>query len=126
VGTPEQALEQWGAWARRGSGSVGWPQDTALGQRAAGRVTVGHGWQSGGYDDDAQALEVDRLVGSLPRELRRMLVLHYVEEGETEDKAAELQVSIAVYERALSQARAAFGSAMPRATRLQTLNRVRP
>ena len=73
------ALEQWGEWARRGSGSVGWPQDTALGQRAAGRVTVGQGWQSGGYDDDSQALEVDRLVGSLPRELRRVLVGHYVD-----------------------------------------------
>ena len=74
------ALEQWGEWARRGSGSVGWPQDTALGQRVAGRVTVGQGWQSGGYDEDAEAFATDKVIATLPRELRRVLVAHYVDD----------------------------------------------
>lgn len=102
--TPEQALERWGAWARRGSAPSGWLPASPVRRALEGPRQR---WRSA-VDDDHQALEVDRLVGSLPRELRRMLVLHYTEPGDLEDKAAEMQVSVAAYERALSQARAAF------------------
>ena len=95
------ALEQWGAWARRGSGSVGWPQDTTLGRRVEGRLG-GQGWDTGaGFDVDSQALEVDRLVASLPRELRRALVLHYIDD---DGDAYEVD------EQQLARAREAFSA----------------
>ena len=102
MGTPEQALKQWGAWARSGSGSVGWPQDTALGKRVEGHLG-GRGWDTGaGFDDNSQALEVDRVIASLPRELRRALVLFYVEQDDGSGASHEVD------EHQLERAREAF------------------
>lgn len=102
----ERLLDAWGRWARRGSGSLGWSHQTALGRRAEGQLG-GNGWDAGrGFDDDSQALAVDRLVASLPRELRRALVLFYVEQDEDSGAACEVD------EHKLARARGAFRTAV--------------
>ncbi len=98
----ERLLDAWGSWARRGSGPIGWPKGTALGKRVEGQLG-GNGWDDGaGLDENDIAMTVDRLVASLPRELRRALVRFYAEQDE--DSGASHEVD----EHKLAQAREAF------------------
>lgn len=99
----ERLLAAWGKWARRGSVAIGWPKGTALGKRVEGQLG-GQGWDTGaGLDENDIAMTVDRLVASLPRELRRALVLFYVEQDEDSGASHEVE------EHKLARAREAFG-----------------